>query len=146
MAELERFFNARRSSHRTDPKTFDEVIYTPYSFDGPRPSSNPPPEAVGDLLGIPDLDIPKWSPEPGEVNDTVDSSLRHEQSEDIRNSRPKRLRKRVKFDRVGEDHIGAEVFLFEYGTAVCWGMTEAQERRFLSSMCSLFLPHILIGS
>jgi uncharacterized Rmd1/YagE family protein len=28
----------------------------------------------------------------------------------------------------------AEIFLFSYGTVVIWGMTEQQERRFLSSL------------
>jgi uncharacterized Rmd1/YagE family protein len=28
----------------------------------------------------------------------------------------------------------AEIFLFSYGTVVIWGMTEQQEKRFLSSL------------
>jgi uncharacterized Rmd1/YagE family protein len=154
LAELERFFNARRASHRTDPKLFDEVIYTPYSFNGPRPSPNPRSEGVGDLLGIPELeiseatgDVPKWNLKPGQTHDTAEPSLHPESSHDIMHeSRPRRTRRRVKFDKVGQDHLDAEVFLFEYGTVVCWGMTEVQERRFLSSMCSTFLSHILISS
>ncbi|KAG6899206.1 hypothetical protein C0993_012334 [Termitomyces sp. T159_Od127] len=36
-----------------------------------------------------------------------------------------------KFDTTSTE---AEIFLFDYGTVVIWGMTEAQERRFLSSI------------
>ena len=40
-------------------------------------------------------------------------------------------RKRSKF---AETPTEAEIFIFEYGTVVIWGMTEAQEKRFLSSL------------
>ena len=39
-------------------------------------------------------------------------------------------RKKSKFS---ETTTEAEIFIFEYGTVVIWGMTEAQEKRFLSS-------------
>ena len=108
MNDLMRFFNARRSAYHADPKTLDDVIYTPYayefsSFRDNRTSltdSNPP---TGDLLGIAEL-----GPDNG-----------------------KRKRKSSKFDTTARE---AEIFMFSYGTVVIWGMTEGQERRFLSSM------------
>jgi len=41
-------------------------------------------------------------------------------------------RKGSKWDAVGTGD--AEIFLFSYGTVVIWGMTEQQEKRFLSSL------------
>ncbi|KAK0192272.1 hypothetical protein F5146DRAFT_1102289 [Armillaria mellea] len=43
---------------------------------------------------------------------------------------PSKSKKR-KFDATSAE---AEIFLFEYGTVVIWGMAEAQEKRFLSSL------------
>lgn len=41
-------------------------------------------------------------------------------------------RKGSKWDPIGTGD--AEIFLFSYGTVVIWGMTEQQEKRFLSSL------------
>ncbi|KAF9482706.1 DUF155-domain-containing protein [Pholiota conissans] len=115
MNELMKFFQARRNAYHTDPKLIDDVIYTPYLYD-------PPPNAhdnhhsqgtshapTGDLLGIPEL--------------------REDAESD--NEENKKKRKSSKFDTTATE---AEIFLFDYGTVVIWGMTEAQERRFLSSI------------
>lgn len=37
-------------------------------------------------------------------------------------------------DDFEEEEWVPDVFLFEYGTVVIWGMTEKEEKRFLSSM------------
>ena len=115
MGELMKFLNARRSAYHTNPKLIDEVIYTPYAYQPAqdssshdRPSStNPRYSQTGDLLGIPEL--------------TVEMDAERRTSP----------RKKGKFYATSTE---AEVFLFEYGTVVIWGMTEAQEKRFLSSM------------
>lgn len=103
MNDLMKFFYARRSSYRTDPKLLDDVIYTTYVYDV---SPHPP---IGDLLGIPEL------------------------KENVQNERQgsKKKNKSSKFDTTATE---AEVFMFSYGTIVIWGMTEAQEKRLLSSM------------
>lgn len=109
MDDLMKFFNARRTAYHTNPKLIDEVIYTPYIYDPPsninEPSSTEPHLATGDLLGIPEL------------------------QEDAET--PRFSKKRSKFDTTATE---AEIFLFDYGTVVIWGMTEPQEKRFLSSM------------
>jgi len=124
--DLMKFFNARRNSYHTNPRIIDDVIYTPYVYD---PHSEDPSssqrrvhfqsqsgqEQTGDLLGVPEL-------APGEANGAVASGLDSE--------RPK-SKKRSKFS---ETPTVAEIFLFRYGTVVIWGMTEAQEKRFLSSL------------
>jgi uncharacterized Rmd1/YagE family protein len=110
MNDLMKFFNARRTAYHTNPKLIDEVIYTPYVYDPPSNlhESQTSHAATGDLLGIPEL--------------------REEEEEDEPVMKKKRL---SKFDTTAAE---AEIFLFDYGTVVIWGMTEAQEKRFLSSM------------
>jgi uncharacterized Rmd1/YagE family protein len=109
MNDLMKFFNARRSAYHTNPKLIDEVIYTPYVYD-PHDAPALRPEsytATGDLLGIPEL----------------------RENEDDEHTITKK--KRSKFDTTATE---AEIFLFDYGTVVIWGMTDAQEKRFLTSM------------
>jgi len=110
MNDLMKFFNARRSAYYTDPKLLDDVIYTPYVYDSPfmtqEDSSHVSPHPpTADLLGIPEL------------------------KENERNGSKKKSSS--KFDTTPKE---AEIFMFSYGTVVIWGMTEAQEKRFLSSM------------
>lgn len=143
LADVQKFFNARRSSHHTDVRQFDDVLYTPYSYEGPRnvAFSHQATElnlsAVGDLLGVPDLSV---------SSETTTSSHHHSRSstaaEDDVHISPTQSRRRVKrrtnFDKTGSSQpMSTEVFVFEFGTVVCWGMTEAQEKRFLSSMYGL---------
>jgi uncharacterized Rmd1/YagE family protein len=107
-----KFFNARRSAYHTNPKLIDEVIYTPYIYD-PQEAQVLQPEpvaATGDLLGIPEL---------------------RDDEDDERTIITKKKKTRSKFDTTATE---AEIFLFDYGTVVIWGMTEAQEKRFLTSM------------
>jgi uncharacterized Rmd1/YagE family protein len=111
LPELMRFFNARRAAYRTDAKIIDDVIYTPYAYE---PSSNSDVQVkrsnqTGDLLGVAELNPP-----------TSDAS----------NAYPAK-KKRGKFHAVPNE---AEIFVFGYGTVVIWGMTEAQEKRFLASI------------
>lgn len=109
--ELTKFFEVRRQAYHTDPKIIDdEVVYTPYAYEPSlelhaNPNRNP---ATGDLLGLPELVSPG--------NDENGSGKR---------------RKRSKFNTIPTE---ADVFVFSYGTVVIWGMTETQERRFLSSI------------
>lgn len=114
--DLMKFFNARRTSYHTNPRMIDDVIYTPYLYDVPSsPTASrqskvrwqPTESQTGDLLGVPDL-----RPEPEADN-------------------AQKGKKKSKFDNSASE---AEIFLFPYGTVVIWGMTEAQERRFLSSL------------
>jgi uncharacterized Rmd1/YagE family protein len=110
MNDLMKFFNARRNAYHTDPKMLDDVIYTPYVYELSSSRDNRPSPAshppTGDLLGI--------------------TEFRDPRNEDI-----KQKRKSSKFDVTANE---AEIFMFSYGTVVIWGLTEPQEKRFLSSM------------
>lgn len=145
---MQKFFNARRNSHRTDVKQFDDVLYTPYSYDGPVPGSStsfthptgtpyPGEPVVGDLLGASDLPVSS----DGTVvpsSPVIAAPIRRE-AESSQQQRPTKRRVKKKFDKVdGGQNATPEVFVFEFGTVVCWGMTEVQEKRFLSSMCVMF--------
>ena len=115
MTDLMKFFQARRNAYHTEPKLIDDVIYTPYMYEPPpnahdtRQSQATSHAPIGDLLAIPEL------------REDAESET------DV----PKKKQKSSKFDTTATE---AEIFLFDYGTVVIWGMTEAQERRFLSSM------------
>lgn len=114
-----KFLNARKNAYHTDPKLIDEVIYSPYLYQPstsitesrqtPAKSSTTRTE---DLLGIPEL---------VQEEEEIDGQLTDGHA----------TKKKSKFDATTAE---AEIFLFEYGTVVLWGMTEAQEKRFLSSM------------
>ncbi|KAI0084717.1 hypothetical protein BDY19DRAFT_997450 [Irpex rosettiformis] len=130
--ELMRFFNARRSTYHTNPRVIDEVIYTPYAYDpsGSRhvhfnstARSGADSETTGgegDLLGIPEL-APKENTSSGSQTAVSDNAQGDEAGR----------KKKSKFEEVP---TVAEIFLFQYGTVVIWGMTEAEEKRFLSSI------------
>lgn len=126
-----RFFNARKSTYHTNPRIIDEVIYTPYAYDpsGSRhvhfnsQSHNGTDTTThgeeGDLLGIPELapnETTNGSRTAVSADSKVGTSLQ---------------KKKSKFEEVPSV---AEIFLFQYGTVVIWGMTEAEEKRFLTSM------------
>ncbi|TEB31865.1 DUF155-domain-containing protein [Coprinellus micaceus] len=112
MNDLMKFFQARKKAYHTNPKLIDDVIYTPYVYDPPAnlpdPSNSPSTSRAptGDLLGIPEL-------------------------REVSGEERAMKKAKSKFDTAGSE---AEIFMFSYGTVVIWGMTEAQEKRFLSSI------------
>jgi uncharacterized Rmd1/YagE family protein len=112
-----KFFNARKTSYHTNPRLIDEVIYTPYVYDpsttyqeGVRQSRSKTQSQTGDLLGIPEL---------------------HAEDSETEHTTKRAAKKKSKFNDTPTE---AEIFMFDYGTVVIWGMTEVQEKRFLSSM------------
>jgi len=88
-----------------------EVIHT----GAPAPTATSAPEtATGDLLGVPDIVA-------------VDGLMTA--------TPPTTTAKRKGSSKWDTAAAGdAEIFLFLYGTVVIWGMTEQQEKRFLSSL------------
>lgn len=113
-------------AYSTNPRTFDDVIYTPYTYQHAPPRRTPSTArsamrtgsdatAVGDLLGVPEL-VDEYAAENGaSQNGAIDKG-----------------KQRV---LEGNNEVEmADVFIFKYGTVVIWGMTQAEEQRFLSSM------------
>ena len=131
-----KFFNARRGSYHTNPRIIVDVIYTPYVYEPPsvqpfaqsgthahvhfQTASSHHQSRTGDLLGVPEL-------APGGSGTDVQGQSGAEPPAGTNG----KSRKRSKFS---ETPTEAEIFIFEYGTVVIWGMTEAQEKRFLSSL------------
>ncbi|KAI0945521.1 hypothetical protein AcW1_001723 [Taiwanofungus camphoratus] len=121
--ELMKFFNARRTSYHTNPRIIDEVIYTPYVYEPSTEHTPASPRTVrfraqspslqtGDLLGVPEL--------------APDGRALADGEHQVGKSKKK--------SKFSETPTEAEIFMFKYGTIVIWGMTEAQEKRFLSSI------------
>ena len=132
-----RFFNARRSSYHTNPRIIDDVIYTPYAYESPSTrhvhftsQSQYASDATdgttreGDLLGVPELAPAESTSNGPHITQNPDGAGGEDPA-------AKRKRKKSKFEEVPSE---AEIFMFQYGTVVIWGMSEAEEKRFLSSM------------
>ncbi|KAB5590841.1 Sad1-interacting factor 2 [Ceratobasidium theobromae] len=132
MDDLMKFFMARKAAYHTAPQLFDEVLYTPYSYDAKTPNEQPKPVATsGDLLGVPELapaDTPADTPAPELYTPQLDTHTSPEIYTSPNNGKYLTARPWT------EEPTQPEVFLFAYGTVVLWGMTEAQERRFLTSL------------
>ncbi|KZS97150.1 DUF155-domain-containing protein [Sistotremastrum niveocremeum HHB9708] len=104
LQDLMKFFSARKASYHTNARLIDDVIYTPYRYDEDA------------LPSKPQNDPPSGPPTGDLLNLEVPATSQ---------------RKVSKFSKQDAD---ADIFLFGYGVVVMWGMTEAQEKRFLSSI------------
>jgi uncharacterized Rmd1/YagE family protein len=177
-----KFFNARRTAYRTNPRQIDDVIYTTYSYgpldppSGAAPDENSPPLVAGRPGGVgrgilgrgtrrgtasvkwrssgsdgetttaTAVDTPDptqveagaatYGPQPAPAPQAATGDLLGVPELAATDAVPAGAvpmkRKGSKWDTAGTDE--AEIFLFSYGTVVIWGMTEQQERRFLSSL------------
>ncbi|KAF8589106.1 DUF155-domain-containing protein [Ramaria rubella] len=127
MDDLLKFFHARKSAYRTAVRRFDEAIYTPYTYDLSKAQSRTVSEtpSIHDVVDAPEIPIPQLNV-PQTEEDTEISSPTDTRSPETKQRFPRFHNQQSE----GE----ADIFLFEYGTVVMWGMTEAQEKRFLSSI------------
>lgn len=176
-----KFFNARRSAYRTNPRQIDDVIYTTYSYGLPDPPPAAPDEQSapsgaarsggggrggivrGSRRGTASV---KWrsSGSDGETTTAtaVETPDRAQVEAGAAMPLPPSILETATGDLLGVPELAAtdelvasttptttkrkgskwdtavtgdaEIFLFSYGTVVIWGMTEQQERRFLSSL------------
>jgi uncharacterized Rmd1/YagE family protein len=158
-----KFFHARQAAYHTSPRIIDEVIYTPYVYDPTPPQSsteaNPPPPRrsstktstnggarTGDLLGIPELHEQDALEQPAEIDGMAQPHPASDTETGLAISGGLNAkRRRVKGTKFTAKPTEAEIFIFKYGTVVIWGMTEAQEKRFLSSMFVGFRGAISAG-
>ena len=159
-----KFFNARRTAYRTNPRQIDDVIYTTYSYGFPDPPDAAPDEnnapssggrlggrgtrrgpasvkwrssgSDGETTTATAVETPNWeahtgAPPAGDLLGVPEFAV----ADSTTTATPPTAtakRKGSKWDMVGTGE--AEIFLFSYGTVVIWGMTEQQEKRFLSSL------------
>ncbi|KAI9879929.1 MAG: hypothetical protein M1830_006411 [Pleopsidium flavum] len=156
--ELMKFLKGRGRTRGANPKLFDECIYTPYSYGKLKPNRE---SNVEDHDGV--VDGNDYVPKPPmrerrysdsavevednnkhrrddlidlhtEVGDTTlengEGSIPNHTPTEMQQPEPPRA-DTLDFDT--QVHT-PEVFLFEYGTVVIWGMTVQQEQRFLNDI------------
>lgn len=116
MDGLLRFLKSRSSTRGTSPKQFDECIYTPYSYSHEHPSV----VRTGNLIDLEDptksTSEEDRSSEADTLDDRDDRSLLNFVMEQNRSV------------------VSSEVFLYQYGVVVIWGMTVTEEQRFLKDI------------
>ncbi|KAL2024629.1 hypothetical protein VTK56DRAFT_6830 [Thermocarpiscus australiensis] len=136
---LLRYLKGRGKARGANPKLIDECIYTPYSYGYKRTGSprrdrvverQPNPErrhSTGNLI-----ELPSEGSEPV-LGDGMAQS--QESADDL-------LARQLTEADTGADEMAdfdilvhtPEVFLFDYGVVVIWGMTAVQEQRFLKEI------------
>ncbi|CBQ72673.1 conserved hypothetical protein [Sporisorium reilianum SRZ2] len=141
MRELTKWLNARRSSHQTNVLTFDECVYSTYTYKHVDEARGLVPASVngnsngklrstrdaattktGDLLGIPEL-------HPDSQQHQQKDAQQQQQDGNAEAAANKRKR-----SRFSVDDIVPELFIMDYGTIVIWGMTLQEEKRFLREL------------
>lgn len=119
MDGLLRFLKSRSSTRGTSAKQFDECIYTPYSYSHEQRLS-PPVVHTGNLIDLEDpvktASEEDRSSEGDTLDDRDDRSLLNFVMEQNRSV------------------VSSEVFLYQYGVVVIWGMTVTEEQRFLKDI------------
>jgi uncharacterized Rmd1/YagE family protein len=140
MDNLLHFLKGRGKSRGANPKLIDECIYTPYSY-----ASRKVQAARLDRFGQVQS-TPERRHSTGDLIDLVHSAQGH----DGVSAGEENLDEVASLSSFGDDHqeddMAAEVadfdiqvhtpevFLFDYGVVVIWGMTAAQEQRFLKEI------------
>jgi len=154
---LMKFLKGRGRTRGANPKQFDECIYTSYNYGRSRADKKMgPAEMDGNLNArgevLPPMRERRYSDSALEIDEDThqrteelldltteagDTSLENGESSvpnhtqfEMEQPEPLRL-DTLDFDT--QVHT-PEVFLFEYGTVVIWGMTLAQEQRFLKDI------------
>jgi len=126
---LQAHLAARPSSYRTHTRMFDtECLHTPYLPPPASASKSPPIVPEADLLTLDDSPrgtSPKretgFSKRPGGRRKSgAEDKVKEVDSENE--------------EEFEEEEWVPDVFVFEYGTVVIWGMTEKEEKAFLRSL------------
>lgn len=154
-----KFLKSRAKTRGANPKLFDECVYSPFNYDyeekqkqnGSRLQENAETGAAGDQQR-PRPKERRYSDSAVEVEDNTKNrredliDLRDEPSSPAAHTPgseevPSASRSSEILDLDTTIHT-PEIFLFDYGTVVIWGMTPAQEIRFLTDV-SKFATSIL---
>ncbi|KKY23832.1 putative family protein [Phaeomoniella chlamydospora] len=153
-----RFMKSRFKTRGANPRQYDECIYSPYNYDHIKkgdkkssmneerslspaedrltrlasPTARPSERRYSDSAveieenkmqrreGLIDLHDPENQPRNEDMDTNLNADLHHEHHRDNSDL---------------STHVDTpEIFIFDYGTVVIWGMSPAQERRFLNDM------------
>lgn len=116
MDGLMRFLKARAGTRGAAPRKYDECIFTPYSY-----TYEASEGAAEDLINVHEHDVAKSMLTPAET-ETGDGA---EADEDDTRSLLNFVEQQNRAIR------SSDVFLFQYGVVVIWGMSVDEEKRFL---------------
>ncbi|KAL1966091.1 hypothetical protein VTN77DRAFT_4839 [Rasamsonia byssochlamydoides] len=150
-----RFLKSRAKTRGANPKLYDECVYSPFNYDyearqmetssqgtnGPNTDTSQPAKPQGER---------RYSDSAVEVEDNTKNrredliDLHDEQTSQSRSTEAVPSSSTEVDERLDLDTTvhTPEIFLFDYGTVVIWGMTPAQESRFLADV-SKFATSIL---
>lgn len=151
---LMKFLKGRTRTRGANPKQFDECIYSPYNYEIPKASMNHIPQSIyntsadtNESLRVPKDRERRYSDSAIEVDegrqqrieDLIDlhhdednNAIESGESSEI-NPSPAEHERPQSPDLDTQVHT-PEVFLFNYGTVVIWGMTLQHEERFLKDI------------
>lgn len=158
MDGLMRFLKGRGKSRGATPKLIDECIYTPYSYSKPNPP-RPEPISLYERRHTTGSVLVEEGRQQHLLDAGPDAREGEHETEDSRSQRhpdvghlstEELLGPAVTDDRPPPDSIPdfditihtPEVFLFDYGVVVIWGMTEAQEKKFLKDISKFELEKL----
>jgi uncharacterized Rmd1/YagE family protein len=147
--DLMRFLKGKQKLRGALPKRFDECIYSPYSYG----TKGPVDVASTSLLNGPTEERPRRFSDSAIEVETENQRRRdnlidlHDEGDapNIGNDEEPERQERPSLTHADSDPTmevpdfdiqvhTPEVFLFEYGTVVIWGMTLAEEKRFLKEI------------
>ena len=144
--DLMRFLKGRGKTRSAAPKLFDECLYTPYQYAKPEKKVDAPAEVHSTpQRRFSDSAIEVETNAERRLEDLIDLQQGHAQdtsaiatdehstTEDASQAVMPSMERPDTPDFDTSVHI-PEVFLFEYGVVVIWGMTVAQEQRFLKEI------------
>lgn len=128
---LLRYLKARAETRGAAPKQFDECIYTPYSYSLAE-GLHLHEDREEDTFNDPDLERSASMHSGSSLvhETTTESTIVPEQDGDSDDDDRRSVLSLVK----SQPTTRSEVFLFNYGVVVIWGMTLAEEKRFLKEI------------
>jgi uncharacterized Rmd1/YagE family protein len=139
---LMRFLKGKGRTKGAAPKLFDECIYSPYRYGRGSKLKD------GGTLGAPQMTERRYSDGAVEVEDSNKhrredlvsmrgedfTSTREDENEITTNSSDSPYEEHQNTPDFDTEVHTPEVFLFDYGTVVIWGMSISQEQRFLKEI------------
>ena len=143
-----RFFKARTRTRGANPKLFDECVYSPYNYEY-RKQPEIRSQTTDDLIS--EAISPSLAQRERRYSDSaveVEDNTRVRRGDLIGlDDEPSSQMKSSDTSALDEGHLDItvhtpEIFLFDYGTVVIWGMTPTQELHFLTEV-SKFATSIL---
>jgi uncharacterized Rmd1/YagE family protein len=134
MESLMRFLKGRGKTRGANPKLIDECIYTPYSYTFTKPTQ-PSRESSQSHENPHSQPESHHSGSFGNGSSHMDPGIAHLPRDGLLG--PSLMEDAPVSESIPDFDIQIhtpEVFLFDYGVVVVWGMTEAQETKFLKDI------------